>query len=85
MQQKVTGIVNKIYAGHKKIPTVHKYRVCVVHIGYDGQMALDKFTVCSHLAPDLAVMLISGDKIEIHTRSNLSDFSSGKQIRKISC
>ena len=50
----------------------------------DGQMvALDKFTVCSHLAPDLAVMLISGDKIEIHTKSNLSDFISGKQIRKM--
>ena len=46
-------------------------------------VALDKFTVCSHLAPDLAVMLISGDKIEIHTKSNLSDFISGKQIRKM--
>ena len=46
-------------------------------------VALDKFTVCSHLAPDLAVMLISGDKIEIHTKSNISDFISGKQIRKM--
>ena len=46
-------------------------------------VALDKFTVCSHLAPDLAVMLISGDKIEIHTKSNISDFTSGKQIRKM--